>query len=66
MCGGTTKWYEHCLSALAAEARACCDGLLFAREQSIQKIQLETDYQVLVNLWNKQSCQKSEISPLIE
>jgi len=28
-CGGTAKWYELCISALAAEARACCDGLQF-------------------------------------
>jgi hypothetical protein len=51
---------------LAAEATACCDGLILARERGFLKVELETDCQVLVNLWNKRSTQKSEISPLID
>lgn len=49
-CGGTAKWYEHNMSALSAEARACCDGLQFARERGVTRVQLETDCQVLVSL----------------
>ena len=42
-----------------------CDGLQFAGERAIRRVQLETDCQVLVNLWINRSHQKSEISPLI-
>lgn len=31
----------------------------------MQRLQLETDCQVLVNLWDKRSSQKSEIDPLL-
>jgi ribonuclease HI len=65
-CGGTSKWYEHCLNALTAEARACCDGLRFAQEQGFMNVQLETDCQVLVNLWDNRSSQKSEIAPILD
>jgi hypothetical protein len=64
-CGGTAKWYEHCMSALVAEAQACYDGLQFARDRGIRRICLETDCQVLVNLWVNRSHQNSEISPII-
>lgn len=65
MCGGRAKWYEYWLSALAAEAMACCDGLQFAQERGVQRLHLQTDCQVLVNLWEKHSSQKSEIDPLL-
>ena len=39
--------------------------LQFARERGIRRICLETDCQVLVNLWVNRSHQNSEISPLI-
>lgn len=30
------------MNALATEARACCDGLHFARERGVSRLQLET------------------------
>jgi hypothetical protein len=50
-CGGTAKWYEYCLNALAAEVLACCDGMQLAREQGVRRLILETDCQVLTGLW---------------
>lgn len=64
--GGGAKWYEHSLSATAAEARACCDGLRLAQDRGIQKVILETDCQVLICLWNSRAAQRSEIAPLLD
>lgn len=64
-CGGRAKWYEHCLNALAAEAMACCDGVRFARERGVRRLHLETDCQILVQLWEKRADQKSEIDPFL-
>lgn len=36
------------------------------KEQGVQCLQLETDCQVLVNLWKRRSNQKSEIVPLLQ
>lgn len=47
---GLAKWYEHCLTPLEAEAMVCGDGLQYARVRGIEKLELKTDCQVLVNL----------------
>lgn len=65
-CGGTARWHAHCLTALSAEALACRDGLLYARDRGVQKLQMETDCQVLVNLWMNRSIQRSEIDQLLQ
>jgi len=65
-CGGKAVWYDHCLNALMAEAMACRDGLIFARTRGVRKLQLETDCQVLVNLWTNRTSQKSEINPILQ
>lgn len=59
--GGKAIWHEHCLSPLAAEALACCDGMSLAAERGIRQLQMETDCQVLVNLWFQRTSQKSEV-----
>jgi ribonuclease HI len=64
-CGGTAKWYEYCLNALAAEALACCDGMILARDRGVRRLILETDCQVLTRLWENRSHQRSEISALL-
>lgn len=66
VCGGRAKWYDHCLNALTAEALACRNGMLYAQERGVQKLMLETDCQVLVNLWSGRACQKSEIDSLLK
>jgi hypothetical protein len=43
---GTARWYKHCLNALAAEAMACCYGLLYAKERGVRKVKMESDCQV--------------------
>lgn len=42
-CGGSARWYEYCLNALAAEALACCNGMKLARERGVRRLVLETD-----------------------
>ena len=64
-CGGTARWYDHCLNALTAEAMACRGGLLFAKERGVRKLKMETDCQVLVRLWSERESQKSEIVSLL-
>lgn len=50
VCGGRARWYDHCLSALSTEAIACRDGIQFAIDRRVQRLQLETDCQVMINL----------------
>lgn len=64
-CEGTNKWFEFCLTPLAAEALECCDGMQLAKDQGVNMLLLETDCQVLVSLWVNRSQQKSEISSLL-
>ena len=64
-CGGTAKWYDHSMNALTTEARACLDGMLYAQGRGVRTLILETDCQVLVNLWDNRSTQKSEVDPLL-
>lgn len=49
---GRACWYPHGIDALMLETMACRDGALLARQKGIQKIQLETDSQELVRIWN--------------
>lgn len=65
VCGGRALWYDHCLSALASEASACCDGLQFALDRGVRRLVLETDCQVLVNLW-QQRRYHSEVRPVLQ
>jgi len=58
-CGGTAKWYDHSMNALTTEARACLDGMLYAQGRGVRRLILQTDCQVLVNLWDNRSTQKS-------
>ncbi|OEL23148.1 hypothetical protein BAE44_0015833, partial [Dichanthelium oligosanthes] len=51
--GAQAMWYEHCLDACAAEAVACRDALVFARQYGVQNVHLETDCLELVQLWGK-------------
>ena len=63
--GGTTRWYDHCLNALTAEAMACRDDLLYVKERGVRKLKMETDCQVLVRSWSERESQKSEIVSLL-
>jgi hypothetical protein len=40
-CGGKTIWYDVCMDALAAEAIACRDGLVYSLNQGVRKLHLE-------------------------
>jgi ribonuclease HI len=48
------------------EALACRDGVQFAREQGVQRVQLETDCQVMANLWVQGGNQRSHVAPIIK
>lgn len=52
-CGGKAIWHDHCLNALTTEALTCRDGMQFARNRGVRKLIVETDRQVLVNLWEQ-------------
>lgn len=65
-CGGGAKWYDHCLDALTAETMACRDGMLLARSHRVRQLHLETDCQILANLWEQRDTQRSEISGLLQ
>ena len=62
---GRAQWYQHGLSALSMEAVACRDGLVLAREMNVSRVQVETDSQELVKLWELGALQRSCISPII-
>ena len=63
--GGRARWYPHGLDALMMEAIACRDGLQFAREKGVLRLQNEMDCQELVKLWALGSNQRSYITPII-
>lgn len=65
-CGGRALWYDHCLNAMVTEAMACRDGVQFALDRDVRRLQLETDCQVLVNLWKNPSSKNSEVGPLLQ
>jgi hypothetical protein len=64
-CGGRALWYDHCLNVLTSEASACRDGILFTLDRGVQRLVLETDCQVLANLWEQQRYQ-SEVGPILQ
>jgi ribonuclease HI len=63
--GGKTQWYRHGLNALSMEATACRDGVVLAGEMNFRRVQVETDSQELVKLWEMGELQRSCISPII-
>lgn len=50
---------------LAAEALACVEGASLALRRGVHKLEIETDCQVLVKLWESRTSQRSEISPIL-
>ena len=64
-CGGSAKWYEHSLNVLPTEALVCRDGMQYAKERGVRKLLVETDCQVLVELWENRTTQRSEIDPVL-
>jgi hypothetical protein len=54
------------MDALAAEAIACHDGLVYSLNLGVRKLHLETNCQVLVSLWMSRAKQKSVIAPLLQ
>jgi hypothetical protein len=64
-CGVAAKWYDHCLNALTAEALACRNGMQLALNRGVTRLLVETDCQVLVQLCNKQTTQRSEVDPTL-
>lgn len=65
ICGGSAKWYDHCMNALTTEAVACRNGMQFALERGMIRLTMETDCQILVQLWNNRTTQRSEIDPIL-
>lgn len=63
--GGSAKWYNHCLNALTTEALACRDGMQFALDRGMTRLLMETDCQVLVQLWSNRASQRSEVNPIL-
>lgn len=48
------------------EAVACREGVAFARSLGVQKIQVESDSQELLKIWEMGELQRSRISPIIK
>ena len=48
---GRARRYPYGLDSLASEALACKDGVLLVAERGVQRLQVETDSQELVKLW---------------
>jgi hypothetical protein len=65
-CGGGTKWYDHCLNALATEATACQDGIQYAREQGVVRLQLEHRLSVFVKPCDNRLNQNSDVGPILQ
>lgn len=55
-----------CLNAMTTEAVACRDGVQYAIDRGVQRLQLETDCQMLINLWKRPSHHNSEVGPLLQ
>jgi len=49
--GGRARWHQHGLNALSMEAEACRDGMILAGELNVRQLQVETDNQELLKLW---------------
>ncbi|CAD6260570.1 unnamed protein product [Miscanthus lutarioriparius] len=64
--GGKACWYPHGLDALMRETLACRDGVKFAMEKSVQRLQIETDSQELVRLWASGDFQRSFLAPILK
>lgn len=47
------------------EALACKDGVILAAERGAQPLQIETDSQELVKLWEAVDNQRSHITPIL-
>jgi ribonuclease HI len=62
---GRAQWYQHRLNALSMEVDACRNGLALAGEMNFRRVQVETDSQELVKLWEMGALQRSCISPII-
>ncbi|CAL4944430.1 unnamed protein product [Urochloa decumbens] len=63
--GARAIWYANSLNALTMEARACRDGLIFARQHGVTRLILETDCEALIKLWNSKDLQRSEAAVII-
>lgn len=48
------------------ETLACRDGVKFAMEKSVQRLQIETDSQELVRLWASGDFQRSFLAPILK
>jgi hypothetical protein len=63
--GGIAKWHPYGLDAQTMEAIAYREGVAYAGSRGIQKLQVETDIQELVKLWEMGDLQRSRVSLII-
>lgn len=63
---GKACWYPHGCDALMFEALACRDGVILARQEGVPRLQLETDSQEFVRLWNAGNAQRSFLTPILK
>ncbi|TVU49411.1 hypothetical protein EJB05_00719, partial [Eragrostis curvula] len=63
--GAMANWYANCMDALHAEALACRDGAVLARQAGVRKVYMETDCQEMVTLWNAGSDQRSSVMSVL-
>ncbi|KAM0897217.1 hypothetical protein ACQ4PT_022674 [Festuca glaucescens] len=59
------KWYGALGNALSAEALACRDGLILAQHLQAANVHLETDCEVLIELWKTRKKNRAAIWPVL-
>lgn len=62
---GCVEWHARAPDALLMEALACRSGVQLAQNRGVFKLCLETDCQVLVNLWNNLTEQRSAVNVVL-
>jgi ribonuclease HI len=63
--GARARWYRALADALHAEALAVRDGVAFCGRWRTYNLRVETDSQMLVNLWKKRKNHRAEIIPIL-
>jgi ribonuclease HI len=66
MIRGQALWYDHAANALIMEAMAILDGARHAMERNYDRVIIESDSQMAVNLCNANDQNRSELMPICQ
>lgn len=61
-----TLWYNFAASSQSMEAEAIRDGVRMAIERGFSKVEVETDAQAIVKLWESDTFDRSEIAAILQ